>query len=208
MDTWQMIEAERLAQAAEAETYRHGDWTTPTPCPAWRVREVIAHLCQIRNLVQLMTALAKARFNRDRLVADTAIEIAEARSDNELTANLRSHAANGWTPPGVTPEAILLDTIVHAWDIRTVLQRPVRARPDERYVRALDYAVTSGNIVRGRSRARSLLLTATDVEWRHGSGPAVEGPAEAILAAITGRAGALHDLTGDGIDALRQRCLR
>lgn len=206
VDIWHMVEAERLAQAAEAESYRDDEWTTPTPCAAWRVREVIAHLCQTRSPTQLMTGLLKAGFNRDRLVANTAIEIAGAHRNNELVTRLRNHAAFRWTPPGVTPAAILLDTVVHAWDIRSVLQRPVRRRPGEHYAHALEYAVASGNIVRGRRRARGILLSATDVDWRHGSGPVVTGPAEAILAAVTGRADALDDLAGDGVRLLRHRC--
>lgn len=206
MDIWHMVEAERLAQAAEAESYRDDEWTTPTPCAAWRVREVIAHLCQTRSPRQLMTGLIKARFDRDRFVANTAIEIAGTYRNDELVARLRSHATNRWTPPGVPPVAILLDTVVHARDIRTVLRRPVRTRPDEHYAHALEYAVASGNIVRGRRRARGILLSATDVDWRHGSGPVVTGPAEAILAGITGRVDALDDLAGDGLRLLRHRC--
>jgi hypothetical protein len=48
-------------------------------------------------------------------------------------------------------------------------------------------------------------LRATDSEWTHGSGPAVSGPALALVMAMTGRPAALDDLSGDGVEILRQR---
>jgi len=48
-------------------------------------------------------------------------------------------------------------------------------------------------------------LRATDVDWTHGSGPEVTGPAHSLLMAMTGRKDALADLSGDGVDTLRSR---
>lgn len=66
--------------------------------------------------------------------------------------------------------------------------------------------VVAGNILRSRRRVRGLQLTATDLAWQHGDGPRIVGPAESILAALTGRAEALKALDGDGVDVLRSRC--
>lgn len=118
-----MVEAERLAQAAEAETYTEAEWRVPTPCPAWRVRELIAHLAQYGNPSWPPIAFARARFNRDRFVADVAVRIAAAHTDAGLMARLRDRASSQWRPPGVPAEGMLLDTIVHDWDIRMSLGR-------------------------------------------------------------------------------------
>jgi hypothetical protein len=41
------------------------------------------------------------------------------------------------------------------------------------------------------------------VDWTHGDGAEVRGPAEAIVLASLGREVALDDLTGQGVDRLR-----
>ncbi len=46
---------------------------------------------------------------------------------------------------------------------------------------------------------------ATDAEWRHGSGLRVAGSTEALTMAVTGRAAALDDLEGPGVDLLGAR---
>jgi hypothetical protein len=48
-------------------------------------------------------------------------------------------------------------------------------------------------------------LTATDMDWSHGSGPEVIGPAEALVMMMAGRLGALDDLSGEGKAVLATR---
>ena len=55
---------------------------------------------------------------------------------------------------------------------------------------------------RARTRLRGVQLVATDVDWSVGAGPAVEGPVEALLLLLTGRAAALDRLSGPGLDRL------
>jgi hypothetical protein len=40
-------------------------------------------------------------------------------------------------------------------------------------------------------------LTATDIDWSHGNGPEVTGPAEALVMMMAGRLVALDDLSGE-----------
>lgn len=65
-------------------------------------------------------------------------------------------------------------------------------------------AVADG-VAGARKRGRGLKLSAPDIEWSSGNGPKVQGPAEAILLALNGRASALSDLTGDGVADLAKR---
>ncbi len=51
-----------------------------------------------------------------------------------------------------------------------------------------------------------LALCATDHDWRHRQGEAVEGPLLSLLLAMTGRAPACDDLIGPGVPTLRSRC--
>ena len=53
--------------------------------------------------------------------------------------------------------------------------------------------------------AEGLTLRATDVDWRHGDGPEVAGPAEDLVLALAGRRVGLAALEGDGVDELARR---
>jgi hypothetical protein len=48
-------------------------------------------------------------------------------------------------------------------------------------------------------------LTATDLDWSAGTGPAVEGRAESLLMAIAGRRGTSAELAGPGRSILAER---
>jgi hypothetical protein len=48
-------------------------------------------------------------------------------------------------------------------------------------------------------------LRATDQDWSWGSGADLVGPSEALAMALAGRAAALDDLSGGGVDVLRGR---
>jgi hypothetical protein len=48
-----------------------------------------------------------------------------------------------------------------------------------------------------------LSYTADDIGWRHGSGPEVTAPAEALALALTRRPVRLDELSGPGADRLR-----
>ena len=65
---------------------------------------------------------------------------------------------------------------------------------------ALDTLTQSlGGSMPARKRLKGLRVMATDVDWTHGDGPEVRGPAEAIVLVALGRDVALADLDGDGV---------
>ena len=59
-----------------------------------------------------------------------------------------------------------------------------------------------------RATAAGLQLRATDLAWAWGNGRDVVGPAERLLMAINGRAGATVELTGSGASTLTSRSRR
>ena len=59
--------------------------------------------------------------------------------------------------------------------------------------------------IHARKRVRGLSFVATDLDWRRGTGPAVEGSGEALLMAIAGRTAALPELSGPGVQAFAAR---
>ena len=94
---------------------------------------------------------------------------------------------------------------MHAEDIR----RPLgiqHSYPTEAVRQVLDYYKGSNTLIGTKNRIAGLTLEATDADWSHGSGPTVRGPLLPLLMAVTGRAAALDDLTGEGVALLRSRC--
>ena len=90
------------------------------------------------------------------------------------------------------------EVIVHNEDIRRPLGMP-HAYPTEWVTRVIEFYRGSNVLIGGKRRTAGLTLRATDTDWSHGSGPAVEGPAMSLLMATSGRSVALDDLTGEGI---------
>jgi uncharacterized protein (TIGR03083 family) len=100
---------------------------------------------------------------------------------------------------------MVMETIVHQQDVRRPLGIARTYPPDEMKV-ALDRAAGMGNaLVPGKKRSAGLHLKATDLDWEHGEGDEVSGPGEALLMAMAGRPVALADLSGPGVQTLRER---
>ena len=94
---------------------------------------------------------------------------------------------------------------MHSEDIR----RPLgisHTYPAAAVRQVLDYYKNSNTLIGTKGRIADLRLAATDDDWSHGDGPAVEGRLIDLLMAATGRAVACESLTGDGVSTLRLRC--
>ena len=63
----------------------------------------------------------------------------------------------------------------------------------------------TGFPVGAKKRIAGLRLVATDLDWSHGTGPEVTGPALPLLLAMTGRSAGLADLAGAGLATLGTR---
>lgn len=196
-----MARAERSEIADFLTTLGPEEWDAPTLCSGWRVRDVVAHMVSYEDLGP--AALAR------RLVkggaAANAVGVAESRdrSPDELVARLRAHL----DPRGLTAafgaRIALLDGMVHHQDIRRPLGRPREIPPDRLRV-ALAFARIAPPLKAG-PRIRGLTLLATDLDWRTGEGPLVEGPGEAVLMAMAGRVGVTDELSGPGAPTLAAR---
>jgi hypothetical protein len=72
-------------------------------------------------------------------------------------------------------------------------------------IACLEMYKTTSFPVGTKKRIDGLRLVATDVDWSHGTGPEVTGPALPLLLAMTGRAPGLDALSGAGVATLRSR---
>ena len=94
--------------------------------------------------------------------------------------------------------------MIHLQDILRPLGRS-RAIPADHLTAALDVMPTLGGFVKSKQRMKGLRWRATDVDWTWGDGPEVVGPAEALILLASGRTAPLPEVSGDGVDTLRQR---
>jgi len=206
MDTWETIDDERKRFADLTDQLTPEQWDKLSLCTAWKVRDVVAHVNQSARLTTgaaIGTAL-KYGFRIDTMLRKEAIKDG-ARPPDELRKEMRESIGSRSTPPGTKPEDLLADIVIHQQDIRRPLGVPATI-PDDALRSALDYAAEKGNpLVPSKKRARTLSFRATDLDWKHGEGAEVSGPAEAILMALAGRPDALKDLSGPGLETLRAR---
>ncbi|WP_216215418.1 maleylpyruvate isomerase family mycothiol-dependent enzyme [Amycolatopsis aidingensis] len=194
---------ERADFADFLETLTPSQWQAPSLCADWTVRDVVAHVISYDELSWWETT---KRFARGRFVPGriNQLGVAEyAREPRELIALLRAHQRPSGLPAGFGGMIALVDGMIHHQDIRRPLGLP-RDIPRDRLRTTLRLALLAPPI-RAFVRARGLTLVATDLDWSRGSGPEVRGPAEALLMAIAGRAGALDELSGPGLPLLAAR---
>jgi uncharacterized protein (TIGR03083 family) len=206
VDTFAEIANERRGLADLLSGLTAEQRATQSLCSEWRVHDVVAHLVVPLEvgIPKFAVAMLMSRGDFDR--ANVRLTREQARRPfDELLEVLRRKAGSRFTPPGAGPEAPLTDLLVHGLDIRWPLDLP-RVIPEQRLRTSLDYVTdpSSRGVVR-TGTVDGLRFEADDIDWTHGSGPVVRGPAEALLLAVTGRTTALDHLTGDGVPALRSR---
>jgi hypothetical protein len=106
--------------------------------------------------------------------------------------------------PGITDLEPLIDVLVHGQDIALPLHR-ARPMSASAAAAAATRAWSMGRPFHAERKLAGLRLAATDHPWQAGQGLVVQGPIAAILLLITGRLGALSQLSGPGTAALHAR---
>ena len=180
-------------------------WNAQSLCEKWRVRDVVGHLVSVLDIPagSFLWRSFRAR-SYDNCAADVACEYG-SQDPGQLLAKYRQLADKQVAPPIVGPTAPLTDALVHTRDIERPLG--ISATLHLEWLRAaLDYCCGGRAIgfVPGK-RTKGLRFEATDMDWSAGDGVLVEGPAEAILLAVTNRPVALPDLSGDGAKEIGNR---
>jgi uncharacterized protein (TIGR03083 family) len=201
---WPLIHAERQALAADLATLDDAGWTTPSLCGEWSVRQVLGHMIATAKMTPPMffAKLAGSGFSFSSMTTKD-IQRETAGTPAETLAEFRRLATATSHPPGPA-DTWLGETIVHGEDIR----RPLgitRDYPIAAVVRVADFYKGSNLLIGAKKRIAGLSLRATDAEWSTGDGPEVTGSAISLVLAMTGRAAALGDLSGDGLATLRSR---
>ncbi|MBA4608418.1 maleylpyruvate isomerase family mycothiol-dependent enzyme [Aeromicrobium sp. Marseille-Q0843] len=201
-DVWPIVHAERDALIADLEQLPAAAWDTPSLCAAWTVHVVVAHLVDtaLTTRVGFVAGLARARFDFDRQ-NDRGVRRHRGATPAETLRGLRSVAKRTTTPPAPL-DSRLVEAIVHGEDIRRPLAI-ARAYPQEAVERAIHLqSRTPRSFGGGKELLTHVRLSATDSDVALGDGPEVSGPALSLLLVLTGRAVALEDLEGPGLEPL------
>jgi uncharacterized protein (TIGR03083 family) len=147
--------------------------------------------------------MAKAGFNFDRF-ANGQIDKHRGPDPAATLSEFRGLQNSTSAPPG--PKTSWLgEVVVHGEDLR----RPLgisHTYPPDAVREVIDFYKGSNMLIGSKKRVAGLALNATDDDWQHGAGEAVEGPLLSLLLAMTGRAEGCDDLAGPGVPTLRSRC--
>ena len=206
MDLWAMVIDQRRQLTGVLETLNEAQWNTPSLCAGWAVRDVVGHLVSFHetSMLNVIFRMALNGFNFNKMNAKLATEFGQ-RSTADLIGLMRQHAEVRWTPPGLGPDAVLSDVVLHTEDICRPLgiDKPLDA--DKARV-ALDFLTSrKGKVVANPAWLAGLRLAPHDVDWSWGEGPEVNGAAADMIVVVAGRHAARDRLTGEGAEQLRAR---
>jgi uncharacterized protein (TIGR03083 family) len=201
---WPVIHREREALADDLARLTPEQWSAPSLCAEWTVHQVLAHLLSAAKMTpaRFVTRFAAAGFTFNTFAANQ-VAVEAAGGPAATLAAFRAAQRRSSAPPG-PKDTWLGEAFVHGEDIR----RPLgigHSYPLPFVARAIALYARSNAIIGGKSRVAGVTLTATDTEFSVGDGPIVQGPAICLLLAASGRTSALNDLSGPGVETLRQR---
>jgi uncharacterized protein (TIGR03083 family) len=203
-DVWAATDQVRQQLAADLANLTAQQWDAPSLCSEWRVRDVVAHLTVEANTTvrSLTVGLVRHRFNVNRYLGREAIEAGQ-RPTEELLRDFTATIGTRTLPPMTPPVCLLSDIVCHAADIRWPLG--LADSTDTATFKAAADFTRSDRMTGSKRRVRGLRWLATDADWATGDGPLIEGPLEALLLGMAGRAAALDTLDGPGIAVLAAR---
>ena len=197
---WAAIDAERLSLADFLDTLTPEQWSMPSLCPGWTVRDIAAHLALAHigpGAVTVGFVRAGGSFNR--MVRDGARRY--RKPPEALVAEIRALAGSRRHVPGTSYLDPLVDALVHGQDVAVPLGAS-RPMPVDAAAEAADRVWTMGFPYRARRRLRGLRFEATDVDWTRGEGTVVRGAIAPLLLLLTGRQARVNELTGPGASAI------
>lgn len=201
---WPTVHAERAALAEDLTGLTDVQWSTPSLCEGWTVRDVVAHLTATAMIstAAFFPKLIGSGFSLARMQAKD-MERERGVSPADTLSRFKSIATSTKHPPA--PLVTWLgETIVHAEDIRRVIGL-TRSYPTDALIAVADSYKKSNLVMGSKARIAGVRLVATDADWSHGEGPDASGPMLSLLLVVAGRKAALDDLSGTGVGLLASR---
>ncbi|HEV3267531.1 MAG TPA: maleylpyruvate isomerase family mycothiol-dependent enzyme [Acidimicrobiales bacterium] len=203
-EVWSNIHAERAQMADTWAALAPEQWDVASWCTGWSVQDVAGHVVAAAEQTppNFFKDMAKAGFKFD-VFAERDAKRNAAAGPEQLIRRLRARTTTTNHPPAPVV-AMLGEIIVHGEDIRRPLGLTHTA-PEAALIAVADSWKNSNILIGAKRRIAGLRLRATDSAWTHGDGPEVSGPMASLVLAMSGRKGALSDLSGDGVTTLMAR---
>lgn len=203
---WDTVVAQRLALAEHLRTFTSAEWSTPSLCEGWTVKDVAAHVISSPQLTWPATLAVLPSIVRHGYHG-AILRDGQRRGHapvEQLLADYERWAPVRRGPAAVTRVEALLDVLVHTQDILRPVgrQHPV---PIDAAVVAADRCLLLAPMLGSRRTLRRVRLVAADADWAHGRGPAVTGPMEELLMVCAGRSPDLARIRGDGVRLVASR---
>lgn len=194
MDTdeiWRNIDEQRADLADLLEGLTPQQWTQPSLCQGWTVRDVAAHLTHSQmGPLRVMAEAVRSGFRFDPMI--NRLATTDSRSRGEIVSAMRGSVGSRKHIIGTKPADPLADLLVHGQDIAIPLgiDRPIPAAAGAAAANHLWRMVFP---MRPASRVKGIRLTATDADFSVGDGYEIKAPIRDILMVLTGRSAAISD---------------
>jgi uncharacterized protein (TIGR03083 family) len=200
---WDAAHVERVALADDLAQLTDEQWASPSLCKGWSIEDVVAHMTASASIgpAGWLVSVLGARFDFD---LHNQRRLAEHRgvTPAETLARFQRIITSTKSAPGPA-EAWLGEVVVHSEDIR----RPLgisRTTPIETLTSVAEFYAHRNLAVPSHTRAIGLRLEATDGPFTAGSGPLARGRTLALVMALAGRVSFCDELTGPGVETLRE----
>ncbi|MGZ8813108.1 MAG: maleylpyruvate isomerase family mycothiol-dependent enzyme [Mycobacterium sp.] len=182
---WRRIDEQRSRLADMFDDIDAAQWSTPSLCEGWTVRDVAAHLTHSHMSKQrIVVEAVRSGFRFNAMVHRTAVQ--DSRSPDQIAEALRSMRGSRKRPPGTAECDPMMDALVHGQDIAVPLGIDL-PMPVDAAAAAAQRLWGMRFPLNPQRRLRGIRFTATDVEFSVGQGRSVEGPIRDILMVFAGR---------------------
>ena len=185
-EIWRRVDEQRIGLAGLLEDLTAEQWTAPSLCDGWQVRDVAAHLTHSHmHPVRAIVEAARSGFRFDSMIQRLGRE--DPRSQAEIAIALRGMAGSRKRVPGTSVQQPLIELLVHGQDITVPLgidwPMPLdAAREAAQKLSGMTFPLN------GQRRLAGIRLVATDAEFAAGEGREVQVPIGDIVMILAGRA--------------------
>ena len=185
-EIWRRVDEQRIGLAGLLEGLTAEQWTAPSLCDGWQVRDVAAHLTHSHmHPVRAIVEAARSGFRFDSMIQRLGRE--DPRSQAEIAIALRGMAGSRKRVPGTSVQQPLIELLVHGQDIAVPLgidwPMPLdAAREAAQKLSGMTFPLN------GQRRLAGIRLVATDAEFAAGEGREVQVPIGDIVMILAGRA--------------------
>ena len=185
-EIWRRVDEQRIGLAGLLEGLTAEQWTAPSLCDGWQVRDVAAHLTHSHmHPVRAIVEAARSGFRFDSMIQRLGRE--DPRSQAEIAIALRGMAGSRKRVPGTSVQQPLIELLVHGQDITVPLgiDWPMPLDAAREVAQKLSGMTFPLN---GQRRLAGIRLVATDAEFAAGEGREVQVLIGDIVMVLAGRA--------------------